>query len=515
MNSFANAFETIANHTTTENGAVVESVSNLDHPLVRCFYQVGSFRNALKSNVSESAGSVVAFDQALNDPSLRMYCYKLALMIRDIERGAGERTLGRILLRKSIEAGADVADIVNALAGRYGRWDDVIAIMDSLDSQKYRDQRRQMFRMIIEQLNNDIHSEHNISLLGKWMPSINASSSKTRAIARRFAAAMKLNCAQYRKMLSKLRAKIDIVERKITNNQWNEINYSQVPSQAAIRYATAFNNHDGVRYRQYLNDVRAGKAKVNTKTLGVAQIVSKYRNGSHDKTNQDVCNVLWSNLDFPTLHHNVVPVCDVSGSMYVSVGGNVAAFDVSVGLSMFLAQYNQGPFHNKIITFSKAPRFVQLNDAYTFAENYTITVGSDFGCSTNIERVFNLILDTAIKYNIKNEDIPTIAIFSDMEFDEANSPYSEVDTLFDTIRAKYKLHGYDLPKLVFWNIANRTQTIPITSNSNGLITVSGFSQQLMDMVVSDRFDPWSALKDRLDDPRYDVFKNTSVTTDNQ
>ena len=528
MNNFADAFEIVANRTTTENGAIVERVSNLDHPLVRCFYQVGSFRNALKNGNGETSGCVTDFEQALKDSSLRSYCYKLALMVRDIERGAGERTLGRILLRKSIEAGADTRDVVCAVTDRYGRWDDVIAIMESLDRDKYNEQRRQLFHMIIEQLNSDIRNEHNVSLLGKWMPSINASSGKTRALARKFAAALKLNCAQYRKMLSDLRAKIDIVERKITNNQWNQIDYNRVPSQAAIRYSTAFNNHDGVRYRQYISAVREGKAKINTKTLGVAQIVAKARaNYSHDKTTEDVCNTMWSHLDFPILYHNVVPVCDLSGSMYVNVGGNIAAYDVSVGLSMFLAQSNKGAFHNKIITFSNEPKFIQLSDTNNFVENYTTVVdGGNVGYNTNIERVFDLILSVAIKFGLKDEDLPTIAMFSDMEFDEATKPpfdwlhnerrsdLPSIDTLFETIRAKYKAHGYNMPKLVFWNIANRTATIPITSNDNGMITISGFSQQLIDMVVSDRFDPWSALKDKLDDPRYDVFNKMSVTMHN-
>lgn len=504
-NQFAKSLSDIAKLRKTENGANSYSVSNIDHPLVRALYAIGSARG----NPDGISQVVDAFREGFGDPNVKQYCTKFALMVRDIDQGAGERLIGRLLLTEAIKRGADPVAIVNALVNdRFGRWDDVIAIMEALDPVNDRDSRYQMFKMIAQQLKSDIDAADNVSLLGKWMPSINASNSKTRALARKFARAFNLNCAQYRKMLSQLREKIAIVERLISNDQWDQINYSHVPSQAMNRYARAFNNHDGVRYRQYLADVRNNKAKINTTTLSCYQIAAKFN--MEGSTSNDVCNAMWSNLKFADFDRPIVPVCDVSGSMYWL--SNPCPVDVSIGLSMYVAQSNKGVFHNKIITFSESPTVIELDDNADFATNYDKITHEGSGLNTNIERVFDLILSIAIKNNLTQDQLPTIAIFSDMEFDQASSHCNSwhhqiiqpTETLFETIERKYREVGLTIPKMVFWNIANRSNTVPLTENRRGLILVSGFSQNLVDMVISDHYDPWAALKEKLDSDRYSV-----------
>lgn len=90
-----------------------------------------------------------------------------------------------------------------------------------------------------------------------------------------------------------------------------------------------------------------------------------------------------------------------------------------------------------------------------------------------------------------------------MEFDACDSSMTSV--LFKDIDALYKSYGYTMPKLIFWNVNSRTNTIPLTQNENGVILISGFSKNLMEMVMSSELDPYKALINVLNKPRYDII----------
>ena len=128
--------------------------------------------------------------------------------------------------------------------------------------------------------------------------------------------------------------------------------------------------------------------------------------------------------------------------------------------------------------------------------------------NTNIEAVFDLILATAINNNLAQEDIPAnILIISDMEFDTCacsnRNHYGGVDNkLFKVIEQKYKNAGYKLPRLVFWNVNSRTNTIPVRENNMGVALVSGFSVNICKMVMSGKTDPFECLLETLNTPRY-------------
>ena len=138
-------------------------------------------------------------------------------------------------------------------------------------------------------------------------------------------------------------------------------------------------------------------------------------------------------------------------------------------------------------------------------------------CSnTNIEATFQLVLDTAVNNNLKQEELPTsLLIVSDMEFDYAVDRSAREDKLFTTIRKKWEAAGYQLPRLVFWNVNSRTGAIPMTQNKNGVILISGFSAALCNMVLSEETDPYLALVKVLNTDRYnpviDVIKDNLST----
>jgi hypothetical protein len=113
---------------------------------------------------------------------------------------------------------------------------------------------------------------------------------------------------------------------------------------------------------------------------------------------------------------------------------------------------------------------------------------------------------------MSQSDLPDrILIVSDMEFDCATSYTSKklygMKSLFDELADRFAKYGYKMPKLVFWNVNSRTNTIPMTENEAGIIMVSGYSPNIMSMIMSNQTDPWLALKEKLDDKRYDCISD--------
>ena len=89
-----------------------------------------------------------------------------------------------------------------------------------------------------------------------------------------------------------------------------------------------------------------------------------------------------------------------------------------------------------------------------------------------------------------------------MEFDYAHDRSVSDKRLFKIIEEQWNNAGYQLPKLIFWNVNSRTNTIPLTQNNNGVILVSGFSTAIVTQVLSEQMDPYKALLDILNSNRY-------------
>ena len=161
--------------------------------------------------------------------------------------------------------------------------------------------------------------------------------------------------------------------------------------------------------------------------------------------------------------------------------------------------------------FSSSPKLIDLNGCETLRDKILELSKYTDATSTNIEAVFMLILQSAINANMKQSDLPDrILIVSDMEFDIATSLTKYMygmKALFNELADRFAKYGYKLPKLVFWNVNSRTNTIPMTENEMGVILVSGFSPNIMSMVMSNQTDPWLTLKEKLDSNRYDCVSD--------
>lgn len=482
----------------TEKGALGYVTSG--HKLVDLNFAIPSFRESVDTAL---------FEQALNED--KNLALRWLLYLRDIREGVGERDsfISFFAYLSNVHTDLAVKFLENINIAEYGRWDDYIKIFFAVKFSKI---KHTIKRLIRKQLNKDVEDYYDnkpISLLAKWLPSENASSPLTRYRARIIREwFIGLNQRGYRKTLSNLRKYIDVVERKMSNQNWSEIDYSKVPSKANLLYKEAFLRNDKERRENYLNQLKEGKTKINAQALFLHDIVSKYKGPGYigylnilslDETLEQ----MWKSQPKVKGFKNTLVVRDGSGSMTCPISNTgVSAIDVADAITLYCAQNNQGEFKDKFITFASRPQLVTVNSD-TLCGNLNIMNKFTDYTTTNVEAVFDLILKTAINEGLTQEDLPeTVLIVSDMEFDIQCGKTDE--KLFEFIGKRYSLHGYHLPKLVFWNVNSRTNTIPITQNEAGVILLSGFSRNLMEMVMSTEIDPYKALVNVLNKKRYDV-----------
>lgn len=349
-----------------------------------------------------------------------------------------------------------------------------------------------------------------VSLLAKWLCSENCSSKQNQQYAKILRKGFGLSSKQYRQVLSALRKYLNIVERKMCANEWDKIDYSAVPSKANLIYKDAFMRHDEARRTEYLDKLQKGEVKINSSVAFPHDIVHKYGIDLWKPISEvDITlEEMWKAL--PNLVQgcgNTIVVADGSGSMTVNVDpkSQTTALDVANALAIYFAERSSGEFKDKYITFSKRPQLVDLSQGKTLKDKLNIAYAYDEIANTNIEATFDLILQTAIKSNATQDDIPAnVLVISDMGFDMG--AYGRPDeTLFQTIERKFNEAGYKMPRLVFWNVNSRTNGIPVKENELGVALVSGFSVNVVKMVMSGKLDPYEVLVEQLMSPRYECI----------
>lgn len=479
------------NRSRTENGAL--GYRTTGKYLLDLNFATASLR---KMQPTEITGK---FTDAFLDNKL--YALKWLFYLRDAREGLGERRSFRIIMNHLASTEPDIVEAFVKLIPEYGRYDDLMCLFGT-ECEAY------ALAAIKEQLEKDLKNMEEgkpISLLGKWLPSCNASSKQTKKNGTVVRTYLGLSEKNYRKILSKLREYIKIVERQMSAKEWGKINYEAVPSRANLIYNDAFLRNDEERRREYLGSLEKGESKINASVLFPHDIVYKYGCRFSTRTKDDTLEALWKALpDLVNGDSSTLVVRDGSGSMtWDNLGGGVKPLDVATALAIYFAERSCGEFKDKYITFSSRPGLVDMANLNTLRDKLMRSYREADCSNTNIEATFNLILNTAIKGHMKQEEMPkNILIMSDMEFDIATTGKVN-QTLFDSISEKFEEHGYKIPRLVFWNVASRTGTIPVKQNKLGVALVSGFSPNIVKMVLSGELDPYKCLTDQLDSERYD------------
>lgn len=479
--------------TKTTNGAVV--FSSTGDAIVDYFGKAG----ALRDNTPEV---LRLFGLAYKDNPLM--ALRLAFYFRDIRGGQGERNAFRETMKWMAANDLDVLtnNIKNIF--EFGRWDDVISLLE-LNNQKI---DAIVLSIVSTQLQQDmvnLAGKKPVSLLAKWMPSENASSPKTIALAKKLRYLLGKQPKNYRKMLTSLRAAINIVETPMMEKNYNKVNYSQVPSRASMKYRKAFGRNDKARYGTYLESLSKGEVKVNTKALFPHEIVGKYIDtyGTMSKEEDILFDAMWKQYpDFLAgTTENAIAVVDVSGSM------KGVPMQVAITMGLYHAERAKGPFKDHFITFSKSPVLEKVK-GNTLEEKIRNMARAPWDMTTNFEKVFDLILGAAVAHKLPQEEmVQKLYVISDMQFNNAGGTTNEL--FYHAIQRKYQAHGYVMPTIVFWNVAANNAGVFPAQNGEPVQYVSGFSPSIFKFLVTGVNEPVKTPRELADEvansERYSVI----------
>ena len=520
MSRLFDAVAAVDNDTVTENGmpAYKSTLSKV----------LDLFSDGFSHRRNPSGVDKLVREAALENKELTLRCL---FYLRDIHEGQGERAVFRQGMRTLLSMYPEFSrNLIYIPVGHcsesgkpYGRWDDLVALLGvnkEVDAEIYSIIRAQL---AIDTALLEDGNIAKISLLAKWLPSVNTSSKRTRMIAKNLYQNLGLKDERsYRKILSALRAATNVLETKISKKDYT-FDYSKLPSRAIHKYRKAFERNDNVRFTAYHDALHkvlvhseksVADVKINTAGLYPYDVVRPILRplgwgGGNNLSQTELLQLdnQWRSLrnyfEGTAGNHNWLAVVDTSGSMFDSYDKNqVASIEVAISLGLYVAERNNGLFKNKMVTFSHLPSFIAVDDKWSLKDKLKHIAASEWAMNTDIEAVFDLVLKAAVSHHIPAEEIPeAIVIISDMQFDQCVSNRH----CLNMIRSKYEAAGYTCPKLVFWNASARANcSKPITRDKTGTILVGGCKPGMFEQVLASK-SPEDFMKDILNGERYSIL----------
>lgn len=496
--NFAEAIKNEQKWTRTENGAV--ALNTTGTALLDLFSTIGALRTRSVVDIETMVEEAYKEDQ-LNTVKCLFYA-------RDIREGLGERETFKIAFKYLASAHPEAVRKNISLIGEYGRWDDIYCLVGTPVEDD-------MWKVVDMQLGEDIinmNLHKPISLLAKWLKSVDTSSEESKKLGKLTAEKLGLvndkkdwkRYTPYRFYLKHLRSYLKIVEKNMCNNEWDKINYEEVPSRASMIYRNAFNKHDEERYSEYIDAVNRGEKKINASTLYPYDIIEKYRtgywsNGYWSKYEDGTIEALWSNLpNYVQPGTNAVVIADTSGSM------SGRPMDSAVGLAIYFAEHNTGAYHNMWMNFSTQPSWQILKGKSLLHKLHSMDMNNWNG-STNMKAAFELVLNTAVKNRVPSEEMPkSIVVISDMEIDYCGD---RDWTFYDMMRAEYAQYGYEIPQIIFWNVNSRHDVFHADSSRKGVVLCSGQSTTTFkNLINSIGMNPVEYMMSILNSKRYEAIK---------
>lgn len=426
------------------------------------------------------------------------------LNIRDFRHdGKGERELFRELLVELSDKYPDttIKLIDTGAVQELGRWDDLVFLYENTQSRAVKD-------TVLAVFTRELQSED--SLLPKWLPT-NTRNKKQYAVAKKLAKDLGyVNFEYYRKDLSRMKKKLNLVETNLTERNYTAIDVSKLPGRAFQKYKTALFVNKEEEMKAFLDEVNAGTKKVKTTGITSNEILKPYTDqfrgwGDYDveEVDKDQANLIkasWESLLENTKDAgNTLIMADTSGSM---MGTPIS---VATSLAILFAQKMAGVFHGKFMTFSSEPTFINIPDNYSLAQKVQTVIEADWGGSTDIDAAFRAVLDTAVNTSASKEDIPQrIVIISDLQFNQY-SFYEQKDTPhISRWKKNFEDAGYKLPDVVYWNVSTYDNE-PAMATESGVALISGFTQGTLNAVLSgESITPVSVMMNALNKPEYDV-----------
>ena len=442
----------------------------------------------------------------------------------DIRNGKGERALFKSYFYTLIEMNKDCAIQILPYIPELGRWDYVFEGIGTEIEENVYELIRAYLMMDIKNYNEN----KPVSLLAKWLPSIKTHNKKN-YFAVKLAKKLNLTEKEYRKILSKLRDSLNIVEKHITNKEYEKIEYISVPSKAMVKYKNLFFTKDEVRFKEFIEELKDSK-KAKYDNLFMNDFAKMYLdnlmkigiNYFYERTIKEACRLLFNNFFLKDLEENsqillqnfkneknlintmwkkqskiefdknVLVIADTSGSM------EGTPFETAISLAIYISQNNKSEeWRNKFIIFSsdcieysydKDAEFTDIIDNIPLiAEN------------TNIDKVFKKILNDSIEKNLPQLD--EVIIISDMEFDMVQDKKDMSN--FKHWKSEFAKYNYELPKIIFWNVARNVESFPITKLDYGTCLVSGYSKNILKSIIDiENFDPIDIMLKTLEKKNY-------------
>ena len=521
MNTFMNGLKNAANYTLTENGGVTHVSTRSD--LLDMFAMGAAMRTRSDEDV------ILMFRKAFKENPV--YALKCLFYIRDVRGGQGERRFFRVCMKDLATHNTDPAKTSLKFVPEFGRWDDLyIFVGTPLEADA--------FNFMKEQLALDVQCK-TPSLLAKWLKSENTSSRSSCALGDKTRRAFGMTHKQYRKTLSILRERINVLERLMSAGKWDEIEFDKIPSRAGMIYKNAFARHDLEREKSekevqtYADFAKDTTKKVNAKVLYPYECVAEAVKAAHmsggygysyrattyvdENTNRAMINKYWDNLAdyFKGASFNGLAVVDTSASMRGSDAS--APINVAISLGLYCAEKANGPFAGHYVSFSSRPQLI-ATEGVDFVDKVKRIYQTNLCENTNIEATFDMLLNTAIQNRCTQDDLPqNIIVISDMEFDSAtrmggwgwradsvstiNSRNAE--TVMEGIARKWAAAGYKMPHMIFWNVQARQNNIPMLGNGP-ISYVSGFSPSIFETIMTGKTG-YDLMMEKLDSARYSAI----------
>ena len=506
MNTFMNGLQNAANYTRTENGAITHKTTKSD--LLDMFALGGAFRNRSDDDVK------LLFRNAFAENPV--YALKCLFYLRDVRGGQGERRFFRVAIKDLVSRDADAVRRNLKYVPEFGRWDDLYVFVGTAVE-------ADAMKIMKDQLALDVQCK-TPSLLAKWLKSENTSSRESQRLGKITRQYFGMTAKQYRKTLSILRERINVLERLMSEGKWDEIEFDKIPSKAGLKYKNAFARHDLERAKAgtqtYADFAKDETKTVNASVLNPVDIAeqifkyggySYYGSGKPSETDRLMWQKFWDNQKdyYNGREENGIAIVDVSGSM------SGTPMNAAVSMGAYIAERGKGPFQNHFITFSSNPQLVKFEGVDIY-DKFQRARQADWGGSTNIEATFDMMLDVAMRNGVPASDMPsTLYIFSDMEFNGCMSCGARshdrwgygsalrgegaINTLLEGIAQKWARYGYELPRVIFWNLDARQNNIPALGGRFSY--VSGFSMNMVETILSGK-DGYDLMMDKLNTERY-------------
>jgi len=467
--------------TRTENGAV--ALNTTSDARLDFFSTVGALRGADDTRIQR------LYADAVNQDAL--FATKILFYARDIRNGLGERQTFRTILKYAATYHPETIRPNLDLIGVFGRYDDLYTLIGTpLEDDMWAAMKKQF-----EEDKDNMVEGNAISLLAKWIKTADSKNEETRK--RGIMTALKLGYSVYnfKRLVRAMRKKIKVTESLMSQEKWDKITYSEVPSRAMMIYRKAFMRHDGERFNEFINNAVRGEVKINASTLYPYDIVEKALYG-REKSN--VLEAQWRALpDYVENGSNVLIMADTSGSM---CGRPLAT---AVGLAIYFAERNTGAYHNLFMTFSSNPETVVLKGE-TLAQKVDNARNADWGGSTNLKAAFDKVLKIAEENHIDPADMPkAICVISDMEI---NICGNREWTFYDMMASKFEKHGYQIPNVIFWNVNSRHDIFHADKDRKGVQLASGQSVTVFKQVLQNLgYNPVEAMENTINSERYDCI----------